>query len=140
MAVREMVTHGNLLLAFEDDIATDTTTNGFIFDTKDADLGVTFFIAASAYTDGTYKLTFTEGDDSGLSDGTTVGSEKIVVVSGSDAVDTGVTAATADGDSYFKAGVHSTKRYVRPNIVSTGTTTGATINVSCMLNGEVLPE
>lgn len=140
MAVREMVTHGNLYLAFEAAVSTDTTTTTAIFDTKDADMGVTFFIAATAYTDGTYKLTFTEGDDSGLSDGTTVGSEKIVVVSGTDAVNDGVTAVTADGGLYLKAGVHSTKRYVRANIVSTGTTTGATLNVSCMLNGEVLPE
>lgn len=141
MAVKEMVTHGNLqVVRVPASIATNTTTNTTIVDTADADYGVTFFIEATAYTDGTYKLTFQEGDQSDLSDATTVGSEKIVTVSGTDAVATGVTAATAAGDNLFKAGIHSTKRYVRAQVVSTGTTTGATIGVYCLLNGEVLPE
>lgn len=139
MAVRENVTLNNVLLTFEAAISTDTTTTtGAIIDTADQDLGVSFFIGATAYTDGTYKLVIIEGDDSGLSDGTTVGAEKLVEVPGLKAVTDGVTALTADGAKYFKVGVHSTKRFLRANIVSTGTSTGAQISVLALVSPEVI--
>lgn len=139
MATMEVVTKSNVYLVASAVIASNTTTAGAILDTAHFDRGLSFYIAASAYTDGTYKLTFTEGDDSGLSDGTTVGSEKIVVVTGTDAVNVGVTAVTAAGGVFFKAGVHSTKRYVRANVVSTAVTTGATIQVVAQMNAENVP-
>lgn len=138
MAVRDNVTLNNILLAFEGNITTDTTTTGAIIDTANQDLGVSFWIGASAYTDGTYKLILEEGDDSGLSDATTVPAEKLIEVSGLDAVTTGVTAITADGDKYFKVGVFSTKRFVRPSVVSTATSTGAQISVLALVSPEIL--
>ena len=138
MAVRDNVTLNNIILTPEDNITTHTTTHGSIIDTADQDLGVSFFIGATAYTDGTYKLVLQEGDDSGLSDATTVPAEKLIEVPGLQAVTDGVTAVTADLDKYFKVGVFSTKRYVRANIVSTSTSTGAQISVLALVSPEVL--
>lgn len=138
MPVRDNVTLNNVILAFDAAISTDTTTNGAIIDTADQDLGVSFFLGATAYTDGTYKLVLQEGDDSGLSDATTVPSEKLITVTGLDAVADGVTAVTADGDKLAKVGVFSTKRYVRAQIVSTATTTGATLNMVALVSPEVV--
>ncbi len=138
MPVRDNVTLNNIVLSTEANITTDTTTNGTIIDTADLDLGVSFFIGATAYTDGTYKLLIQEGDDAGLSDATTVPAEKLIEVPGLQAVTDGVTAITADGDKYFKVGVFSTKRYLRANIVSTATSTGAQISVIVLESPEVL--
>lgn len=138
MAVRDNVTLNNVLLSTQAAISTDTTTVGTIIDTADFDGGVSFFIGASAYTDGTYKLLIQEGDDSGLSDAATVDSAKLIEVSGLDAVTTGVTAITAAGGKFFKVGIHSGKRYLRANIVSTVTTTGATISVIALVSPELL--
>lgn len=139
MPVRENVTLNNVILSHEGTIATDTTTNGSIIDTADQDLGVSFFLGSTTYTDGTFKLVLEEGDDSGLSDATTVPAEKLVTVTGLDAVATGVTAVTADGAKYMKVGVHSTKRYVRANVVSTATSSGAVISVLALVSPENLP-
>ena len=119
-------------------ITSDTTTNTAIIDTADQDLGVSFFMNASAYTDGTYKLVLQEGDAANLSDAATVPSEKLITVTGLDAVATGVTAVTADGDKMFKVGVFSTKRYVRAQVVSTVTTSGATISVVALVSPELV--
>jgi hypothetical protein len=142
MSVREMVTQMDAILAFQADVSTDTTTNTTIIDTADYDLGLSFFLSAPAYTDGTYKLVFQEGEESDLSDAVTVSSDKIVpiYVSSKDAVNTGITAITADGNFLVKAGLHSTKRYVRAQIVSTGTDTGATLNLVAVVGAEVCPQ
>ena len=140
MPTRETVTHSELILAHNSSISTNTTTNGAIIDTKDADGGVSFYLGAAAYTDGTFKLVIKEGDDSGLSDATTVGSTKLVEAStATGAVTTGISAITADLDAFSKVAVHSTKRFLRPQIVSTGTSSGATIDVLAQLTKEVQP-
>lgn len=141
MAVREMVTHMRPVLAFQGAVSSNTTTNTQIIDTANFDLGVTFTMSAPVYTDGTYQLTFQEGDESDLSDAVTVDSVKVVPIADSaqDAVNTGITAITADGGVLVKAGLHSTRRYVRAQIVSTGVTTGATLNLVFTGGAEVLP-
>lgn len=138
MAVRDNVTLNNVILSDSAVISSDTTTNGTIIDTADFDCGLSFFIGATAYTDGTYKLVLEEGDESNLSDATTVPAKKLIEVDGLDAVTTGVTALTADGGKFFKVGLHSNKRYVRANVVSTSTSTGATIAVVAVVSPEVL--
>jgi len=141
MAVREQITKCNLIVArVPAAISTSTTTATQIIDTKDADLGVAFFLNATAWTDGTYKLIIHEGDNSALSDAALVGVEKLVLVAGKDAYTDGIGAATAINTAMAKVGVHSTKRYVRASVVSTGVTSCATIGVSALLNGEVVPE
>lgn len=138
MAVRDNVTLNNVILSDSVAISSDTTTNGTIIDTADFDMGLSFFIGATAYTDGTYKLVLQEGDESNLSDAATVPADKLIEVDGLDAVKTGVTALTAAGGEFFKVGVHSNKRYVRANIVSTSTSTGATIAVVALASPEIL--
>ena len=113
-------------------IGTNTTTVGSIIDTADYDMGVAFFADVTAYTDGTYTFLFEDGDDSGLSDAATVSTDKII---GSAVSLTAVTSGAFAGN-----GLHSTKRYVRMSVVSTGTTTGATINAICVEQGEYNPQ
>lgn len=138
MPVRETVTLSELILAHNGAISTDTTTNGAIVDTHDADAGVSFYLGAPAYTDGTYKLVIQESDDSGMAGATTVGATQLVEAStATGAVTTGISAITADLDAFSKVGVHSTKRYLRAQIVSTSTSSGATIDVLAQLTKEV---
>lgn len=98
-------------------VTTNTTTAGNIIDTSDFN-SITFLLNATAYTDGTYKMTITEGDDSGLSDGVTA--TQVI----GDTATIAVTAANAPK----RLGYVGKKRYVRLNIVSTATTAGATLS------------
>lgn len=140
MAVKDNATLNNVILGFNAAISTDTTTTtGAIIDTADLDGGLTFLIAATAFTDGVYKLAIVEGDAANLSDAAAVSADALIEVGSIDAVTTGVVAILANGGKYSKVGVHSTKRYVRANIVSTGTTTGATLNVLALVSPETLP-
>lgn len=113
-------------------IGTDTITNGVIFDTADYDMGIKFAHNITAYTDGTYTISYEDGDDSGLSDAAAVPAEQVI----GDAL--ALTAATVG--AYPSNGVFSTKRYVRQVITSTGTTTGATINSVIVKRGEYNPQ
>lgn len=115
-------------------IATDTTTTGAIIDTADYDMGVTFAVLVTAYTDGTYTLKIEDGDDSGLSDAADVATTQLVYGSLP-----AVSAGSTEGDAMAKEGVHSAKRYIRASIVSTSTTTGATVQVVAIVGPEVLP-
>ena len=139
MAVRDNVTLNNVLAVFSATVSSDTTTTtGAIVDTAAVDCGVSFFIGSDNYTDGTYTLQLVEGDESNLSDATVVPAEKLILVDGLDAVNTGISAQNAAGGKLFKVGVFSNKRYVRANVVSTGTTTGADIQVSALVSPEIL--
>ncbi len=95
-------------------IATDTTTNGEIIDTQGYH-GLEFILKSGTITDGAYTVTLTEGEDSGLSDGTTVAAANLL---GS------ISFALTDDDTAKRVGYIGKKRYVRLNIVSTGTTSG----------------
>lgn len=113
-------------------IGTNTTTNGVIFDTADYDMGIKFAHNITAYTDGTYTITYEEGDDAALADATAVAADQLI----GDALV--LTAATVG--AYPSNGVFSTKRYVRQVITSTGVTTGATINSVIVKRGEYNPQ
>lgn len=135
MPVREQVTHQAVYNALEPQvIATDTTTAGAIIDTANYDLGVYFAVLVTSYTDGTYTLKIEDGDDSGLSDAADVPTANLVY-----GTLPAVSAAVAEGGVLAKEGVFGTKRYIRPSIVSTSTTTGATVQVIAVNGGEVLP-
>lgn len=134
MPKRDQATLIDIFKADYTAISTDTTTAGPIFDTKDYEMGFTAFIAAVAWTDGTYTMTIQEGDESDLSDATTVAAANLI---GSYPA---VGALTADGAVLGKVGVFGTKRYVRVSVVSTSTTTGATIFTGVVQGGEYLPE
>jgi len=132
MPVKDQVTGQEVNLADVATIASNTTTVGEIIDTANFDMGVYFSLFCTAYTDGTYTLTIEEGDDAALADATTVSSDQLIGSLAS------VSAATTHGTGVLPStGVHSTKRYVRPSIVSTGVTTGATVGIVCVKGKEV---
>jgi hypothetical protein len=146
MAVRDMVTHSVARLISAAAISANGTTEGAIIDTADFDLGVSFYMTAPTWTDGVFKLVFVEGDDlnpagSAITDGIPVIADKIIPIldPAQDAVVTGIVAVTAEDGLAVKAGLHSTHRYVQANIVATGVTAGATINLVAMLGAELIP-
>lgn len=129
MATRDGFSNKQVSSAFDTaDISSDTTTAGNIIDTADFDMGVAFFTNITAFTDGVYTLLFEEGDASNLSDATTVPAEKII--------GTTVSLTAATSGNFAGNGLFSTKRFVRLSIVSTGTTSGATIDASVVMQGE----
>lgn len=135
MAVKTQASYIRVYNALEPQvIATDTTTAGAIIDTANYDMGITFALLTTAYTDGTYTLKIEHGDDSGLSDAADVDSAMLVY--GTLPADS---AGSTEGDAMAREGVHSTKRYIRASIVSTSTTTGATVQVIAIVGPEVLP-
>lgn len=135
MPTREGATAIKVLNALEPQvIATDTTTTGAILDTADFDMGICFALLVTAYTDGTYTLKIEDGDDSGLSDAADVSSDMLVY-----GTLPAISAGASEGDVMAKEAVHSTKRYVRASIVSTSTTTGATVQVIAIKWAELLP-
>ena len=141
MAIRDMVSTLIVRLSSHTVITGNGTTNGADIDTAGYDLGVSFVMSAPVWTDGTYKLTFQEGDLSDLSDATNVPADKIIPIAGLDAVNTGIAATvgqTDENDLMPRAGIHSTKRYVRAVVTATGVTSGATVEVVAVLGGEQL--
>jgi hypothetical protein len=135
MPVKEQATKQVAINALEPQaISSDTTTTGAIIDTKDYDGGLYFAMFAYAYTDGTYTMKIEHGDDSGLSDAADVDSAMLVY-----GTLPALTAALAEGGVLAKEGVHSTKRYVRVSIVSTSTTTGASLAVVAVAGAEEMP-
>lgn len=135
MAVKDIRSDILQDLALSAVIGTDTTTNGFIIDTASFELGLMFAPLVSVFTDGVYDFTLEEGLDPGLSDAVLIPSDKLIGT----LADLQLTAVTAQGDPMPTIGVFSNKRYVRINVVSTGTTTGASVQVVVSQKGENSP-
>lgn len=110
-------------------ISSNTTTASNIIDTQGYDK-VTFVITATAYTDGTYTPAVSESDDSGMSGENAVADADLTKLESACAV----TAATTQSvDASKKIGYLGVKRYVTCDIVSTGTSSGATVGVLAIL-------
>lgn len=125
MAVKDIRSHAKSTLAFIANVASDTTTNGFILDTANFEIGLMFSVMAPAYTDGTYNFTIEHGEDAALADAEELTGDFLIgTLAGLE-----LTAATVAGDKLNTIGVFGNKRYVRINAVSTGVTTGAQIEV-----------
>ena len=92
-------------------VTSNTTRNGSGIDAND--LAHLTFVYFGVITDGTYTMSLSESDDqstvTAVAAGRTIGS---------------LTVLTA-GNLVNSVGVHPTKRYVRINMVSTATSTGA---------------
>jgi hypothetical protein len=117
-------------------ISTDTTTASNIIDTQGYDK-VTFVIIASAYTDGTYTPAVSESDDSGMSGENAVADADLTRLETAAAVSAATTNST---DASKKIGYLGSKRYVTCDIVSTSTSSGATVGVMAILeNANVQP-
>lgn len=133
--IREQATHKTVKQIHSAAITSDTTTYSTAVDTKEA-LAVDFSIGVPDYTDGTYVVTFVEGESTNLSvSGIAVDSSSLVY---GDAIS--LSAATSDGDSLTKEGlVGTTKRYVGAKVVSTSTSSGATLNILASVEKDVNP-
>ena len=124
------------ILAFNTQVvSTDTTTTGGIIDTADFDNGIVFVPVAGVYTDGTYNFLIEEGDAANLSDAAAVADANLI---GTEA-GLALTAADAEGSILGSIGVVTAKRYLRISVVSTATTTGATLTVFAMQKPEIFP-
>lgn len=101
-------------------VSSNTTTNGAVIDLADAG-GVLFVVNAASYSgDRVFTGTITVGNESNLSDG----------VAATDLQGSVVLSAAGVG----KVGVRLNGfRYARLNLVSTGTTGGATVSAAALL-------
>ena len=135
MPVRDNISNNEILVAGINLALDGNETNaGIILDTADVDLGVSFGCLITAYTDGDHDIIIHEGDDSGLSDAALVPADKLI-----GALPT-YDAIHANADVVQMVGVHSTKRYVRASIVSTGVTTGAVGSIYALKSTEYRPD
>lgn len=108
-------------------ISTDTTTAGNIIDTKGFQ-GLEFINFSGTITDGDYALLIEHGDEANLSDAAAVPDADLI---GTEA-DASFTSDD-DDDKALRLGYIGEKRYVRASIVSTNTSTGATLGVLAIL-------
>lgn len=139
MPKRDIRSDFELVMLHDAAIATDTTTTTTIVDTADYDPGLTFYFLCTAYTDGTYTPLVQEGDESDLSDASSVADASMIPQSTPEASAAISAATAADGSACLTSiGIISTKRYVRASIVSTSTSSGATIQVFALKKKEVL--
>jgi hypothetical protein len=105
-------------------IATDTTTNGAIIDLQGFN-AAQFYFMTGVLTDGDYTVLIQEGDESDLSDAAAVADADLTVTEAS-------VSFTADTDdaAISTIGYKGSKRYVRFNVVSTSTSTGAYVGAT----------
>ena len=124
------------ILVQTDIISTDTTTDGSSFDTRNFEAGVTFVFLATAYTDGTYTPVLEES-----ATGAFTGEENVIADANLIGTETGaaISAAISEGDVLNSIGIFSTKQFVRSTIVSTSTSTGATISTIVIAGPELVP-
>lgn len=113
-------------------ITTDTTTFSDGVDTADFEGGVMFSLTIPAWTDGTYVMTLQDSPDDSV--WTALDSDKVI----GPAVSLGA-ATSASGGLASTLGAFSHERHVRAAIVSTITTSGATLNIVSIASGEYLP-
>lgn len=133
MSTRDI--RSNLLqkLLFNAAISTNTTTDAVVIDLADFDMGVMISLAALAFTDGSYNLIFEDSPDNSVF--TAVSSDKII---GPGATVSALTDPSVP-DELETVGLFSIDRFLKVRIVSTGTTTGATIAVLATIMGEQNP-
>lgn len=132
MAIKDIRSNLQNTLVDVNAISTDTTTNTNGFDTSHYDMGFYFAFEVQAYTDGTYNIHLEESDDD-----VTYTDVPSAAILGTSPVT--LSAVTADGGTLNTLGAFSNKQYVRAAIVSTSTSTGATIRTLCVAHGENLP-
>lgn len=105
-------------------ISTDTTTDGVVIDLQDYDSAL-FTMMAGTITDGDYALQLEESATGAFS-----GEENVVADSDLDGTEA-LASFTADDDDNKLGTVAyiGEQRYVRASVVSTNTSTGATVGV-----------
>ncbi len=106
----------------ETTIGTDTTTLASIHDNQGF-MSLSFLINLTSVTDGSYTIQVTEGDDPGLSDGVLAAADRLLGT---------LTFDTVDAGKMLRVGYVGHKRFARLEIVSTGTSTGAVLDVKAI--------
>jgi hypothetical protein len=136
MPVKDLRSDIKVVTAQIDVISTDTTTDGAIIDTSHYENGVAFSYVAAAWTDGTYTPLLEEsatgafaGEETPIADANLIGTEAGAAIS----------AASVELGVQGTIGIFSTLQFVRSTLVSTGTSTGATIVVSAIVAPELIP-
>lgn len=123
MATRDLKTTVQVSVNKHATISTSTTTNGTAVDTVGF-LTLTYALTIPSRTDGTYALVLLQSDDDGVTDA-------YAAIPAANLIGSlpSLSAATTDGAAASTVGVFGNKRYVKPTIVSTSVTTGATAQV-----------
>lgn len=108
-------------------ISSNTTTNGDIIDTQGFE-AVTFVFQTGTVTDGDYTVLLEESDDSGFTTSNAVADSDLIgtEAGASFTLDT-------DDNKVSKLGYNGNKRYLRASIVSTNTSSGATLGATVEL-------
>lgn len=110
---RDLKNRGSVAVALTAiSVTSNTTRNGSWIDASTL-ASLTFIYSGGSVTDGTYTFSLSESDD-----------QTTVTAVASDRTIGSLTVLTA-GNLINSVGVHPTKRYVRINMVSTSTSTGA---------------
>lgn len=112
-------------------IATDTTTNGNWIDTAGFN-AIEFFTFLGNWTDGAYALTVSHADESDQSDAETVPAADLLGTPASLGADNAINRVGYIGGT-LADGSYAKRRYVRLNVVSTGTTSGSPIGAVAVL-------
>ena len=120
-------------------ISSDTTTAGNIIDTADFDGGVNFTMFSGAYNDGTYIALIEDGEDSGLSDAAPVVDALLRAQDPTSSTAPEAQTAITSANAIKKIGYVGIKPFVRISIVSTSTSSGATLGAIVEKMEEVLP-
>jgi hypothetical protein len=128
MAIKDLKSTIDLVLNATVAVSATGSEDGGAVDTSNF-LTLTFGLDCTAYTDGTHTLSLLESDDNGVTDAYAAVPAAALIGSYPS-----ITAATADGASMGTVGLFSNKKWVKPVIVSTGVTTGATIEI-VQING-----
>lgn len=138
MAINDIESTLQPRTVLNDNITTNTTTNGSILDTADFELGLVFYLGTANFTDGSYELQLFESDDPAMAGAVQIVAPKILPTTN---VANSITqsAAVPGGGILQKIGAFSNLRYVQPRVISTGVTTGALISVIAVQKGELSP-
>lgn len=138
MSVKDIESKLNFIVALSAVIGSNTTTSGAILDTAAKELGTVFILNVPVFTDGSYELQIFESDDAAMAGATQVVAPKILpTINANDSITEA--AVVAEGATLQKIGVFSNKRYLQARVVSTGVTTGATVNVIATQAPELTP-
>ena len=108
-------------------ITSNTTTSGATVDMQGYD-ACEFVVQSGTLTDGSYAINVQHGDLANASD--------MADAATADLVGAEPTFAATDDDKLKRVGYIGSKRYVRIQIVSTGTTTGGTLGAVAILGRE----
>lgn len=104
-------------------ISTDTTTSGAVIDTQGFGSGAVL-VRVAAFTDGSYIINMQEGDAPNLSDAADIPAARI----------SNTAQALTAVDETDKIGFIANKRYVRVQVDSSSTSSGATLLGNCILS------